>query len=242
MEKFMGCSGFHYSDWKGKFYPEDIKKESWLEYYSQHFNSVEINNTFYKIPEKDTLKSWLEQTPPDFSFSLKGSRYITHMKKLKDCKTHVKKFYKAIKPLEEKLGAVLWQLPGNLHRNDEKIEAFCKELDKTYTNVIEFRHISWFKREIYDLLSSYGVTVCSLSAPGDLLETLEVSSGKVYLRFHGKEEWYRYRYSEKELGQWSDKINKSGAAVAYVYFNNDYKAYAVENAIKMKELLPFNQH
>ncbi|MEE4214131.1 MAG: DUF72 domain-containing protein, partial [Bacteroidales bacterium] len=170
MEKFIGCSGFHYSDWKGKFYPEDIKKESWLEYYSQHFNSVEINNTFYKIPEKDALKSWLGQTPPGFSFSLKGSRYITHMKKLKDCRKHAKKFYDAIEPLKKKLGAVLWQLPGNLHRNDAKIEDFCKELDNNITNVIEFRHISWFKREIYDLLSSYDVTVCSLSAPGDLPE------------------------------------------------------------------------
>jgi len=242
MEKFIGCSGFHYKDWKGKFYPEDIKKEDWLEYYSKSFNSVEINNTFYKIPEKDTLKYWLWQTPEDFRFSLKGSRYITHMKKLKDCKKHVERFYKAIEPLEEKLGAVLWQLPGNLHRNDEKIETFCKELDNTYTNVIEFRHISWFNREIYELLSSYGVTVCSLSAPGDLPEMLEDSSGKIYLRFHGKEEWYRYQYSEEELGEWTEKIHQSGAGISYVYFNNDYKAYAVENGIKMKELLPLSQH
>ncbi|MFO7853442.1 MAG: DUF72 domain-containing protein [Bacteroidota bacterium] len=237
MEKFIGCSGFHYSDWKGKFYPEDISKDRWLEYYSQHFNSVEINNTFYKIPEKEALKSWLRQTPSGFKFSVKGSRYVTHMKKLKDSKTHVKRFYQAIDPLKEKLGAVLWQLPGNLHRNDKKIEAFCKELDNSINNVIEFRHISWFNREIYELLSSYDVAVCSLSAPGDLPDLFEDTPGKIYLRFHGKEEWYRYHYSEKELREWSNKIRKSSAEICYVYFNNDYKAYAVENGIKMKELL-----
>jgi len=237
MEKFIGCSGFHYNDWIGKLYPRDMKKEKWLEYYSQHFNSVEINNTFYKIPDKDALKSWLGQTPQGFSFSVKGSRYITHMKKLKDCRKHVRKFYKAIEPLKKKLGAVLWQLPGNLHRNDEKIETFCKELDKTYTNVIEFRHISWFRQEIYELLSSYDVTVCSLSAPGDLPEILADTTGKIYLRFHGKDEWYRYRYNDRELGEWATKLNNSGAVISYVYFNNDYKAYAVDNCIKMKELL-----
>ncbi|MEA1887019.1 MAG: DUF72 domain-containing protein [Bacteroidota bacterium] len=237
MEKFIGCSGFHYGDWKDKFYPEDISKDRWLEYYSQHFNSVEINNTFYKIPEKDALKSWIGQTPADFRFSVKGSRYITHMKKLKDSDIHVKKFYKAVDPLKEKLGAVLWQLPGNLHRNDKKIETFCKELDNSFTNVIEFRHISWFNKEIYELLSSYDVAVCSLSAPGDLPELFEDSAGKIYLRFHGKEEWYRYHYSEKELEEWKNKIQKSSAEICYAYFNNDYKAYAVENGIKMKELL-----
>jgi len=237
MEKYIGCSGYHYKDWKGKFYPEAIDKKTWLRYYAYHFNSVEINNTFYKIPDKKTLNSWMEQTPADFRFSVKGSRYITHMKKLKDTKPHVENFYESIDPLRDKIGAVLWQLPGNLHRNNEKMETFCNELDDSYLNVIEFRHNSWFEKEVYELVSKYNVGVCSLSAPGNLPEILEDGSNIIYLRFHGKEEWYRYHYSDKELENWIGKIKQSNANTSYIYFNNDYNAYAVENGIKMKKML-----
>ncbi|MFO7754735.1 MAG: DUF72 domain-containing protein [Bacteroidales bacterium] len=237
MKKYIGCSGFHYKDWEGKFYPEAIDKEAWLHYYSQHFNSVEINNTFYKTPGKETLKAWIQQTPDEFRFSVKGSRYITHMKKLKDSKTHIDKFYRSIDPLSKNLGAVLWQLPANLHRDDEKMETFCKDLDSSFLNVIEFRHSSWFDKEIYNLLSSYGITVCSLSAPDNLPEFLEERTGNIYLRFHGKKEWYNYQYDNKELEKWKDKIEKSVADLAYIYFNNDYNAYAVENCSKMKTML-----
>ncbi len=237
MEKYLGCSGFHYKDWKGKFYPESIDQKKWLRYYSDNFNSVEINNTFYRIPEINTLRSWIDQTPSGFRFSVKASRYITHMKKLKDSKEHVIKFYKSIDPLKKKLGAVLWQLPASLHRNNERIETFCRNLDNSFTNVIEFRHVSWFKKEIYSLLSSFDVTFCSISAPGNLPGLIVDSTGKTYLRFHGKKEWYRYSYSNEELDKWRNKIEKSNAEICYIYFNNDYKAYAVENAIKMKELL-----
>jgi len=237
MEKYIGCSGFHYKDWKGKFYPESIAQGKWLSYYSDNFNSVEINNTFYKIPEHSTLKSWIDQTPSEFRFSVKASRYITHMKKLKDSKIHVGKFYKSIDPLKKKLGAVLWQLPASFHRNDERIETFCRSLDNSFTNVIEFRHISWFEEEVYNLISSFDVSFCSISAPGDLPELIEDSTCKIYLRFHGKEEWYRYNYSNEELDKWKNEIVKSNADICYIYFNNDYNAYAVENGIKMKELL-----
>src|SRR6056297_4247126 len=112
---YIGCSGYHYDDWHGPFYPEGMKKEEWLSFYAEKFNSVEINNSFYNIPEKSTLKSWKEQTPEHFRFTLKGSRYITHMKKLKDPETHVKRFLEGIEPLADKIGCILWQLPGNLH-------------------------------------------------------------------------------------------------------------------------------
>jgi len=237
MKKYIGCSGFHYKDWEGKFYPAAIDKKAWLHYYAHHFNSVEINNTFYKIPDKNTLKEWMHQTPGEFRFSVKASRYITHMKKLKDTKTHIEKFYSSIDPLSKKLGAVLWQLPANLHRDDKKIETFCKDIDNSFLNVIEFRHSSWFDEEIYSLLASYGIPVCSLSAPDKLPEFLEHKSGKIYLRFHGKEEWYNYHYSNKELEKWKEKIERSGAELVYVYFNNDYNAYAVENCSRIKTML-----
>jgi uncharacterized protein YecE (DUF72 family) len=237
MEKYIGCSGFHYKDWKGRFYPESIRPDGWLGYYSEIFNSVEINNTFYKIPEVKTLRSWIDQTPPGFRFSVKASRYITHMKKLIDSKPHVARFYKSIDPLKKKLGAVLWQLPASFHRNDIRIEAFCRNLDNSFTNILEFRHISWFEKEVYTLLSAFDVSFCSISAPGGLPDVFEDSTSKIYLRFHGKEDWYRYNYSNEELDIWKNKIVKSSAKLCYIYFNNDYNAYAVENGIKMKGLL-----
>ncbi len=236
MAYYIGCSGYHYDDWKGKFYPEDLEKKKWLEYYSEHFNTVEINNTFYQIPEKKTLKEWVSITPDDFRFAVKGSRYITHMKKLKDPGEHLKKFYDGIKPLRKKTDVILWQLPGNLHKNKEKLENFCKILDKDFRNVIEFRHTSWFNDEIYDLLAEYDVMTCSLSAPGDLPEVLVDRTKSVYLRFHGKEEWYKYDYSREELKKWVERLKKSKAKDYYVYFNNDHEAHSTENAMTLKEL------
>lgn len=237
MKKYIGCSGYHYKDWLGTFYPEKIKSNQWLAHYAQHFNTVEINNTFYKIPGHETFDEWYKQTPSHFRFSIKGSRYITHMKKLKDSKLHVEHFYQSIEPLKEKASTVLWQLPGNLHKKMEKMESFCKDLDQSYINVIEFRHISWFDQDVYDLLSSYNVVVCSISAPGDLPEFIEDATGKVYLRMHGQDEWYSYNYSEEELATWKNRIVDSEANECYVYFNNDVNAYAPNNALKLNEML-----
>ncbi|MFW5821569.1 MAG: DUF72 domain-containing protein [Bacteroidota bacterium] len=237
MAYYIGCSGYHYNDWRGKFYPEDLKKEEWLEYYTEHFNTVEINNTFYQIPEKKTLKEWMKTTPKDFRFAVKGSRYITHMKKLKDPEEHLDNFYEGIEALMDKTEIILWQLPGNLHKNKEKIENFCDLLNKDFKNVIEFRHKSWFDEEIYELLAKYDVISCSLSAPDDLPEELEDRTGTSYLRFHGKKEWYDYNYSKRELEKWSKKIEDSEAKDHYVYFNNDHEAHSAENAQTLKELL-----
>ncbi len=237
MKKFIGCSGYHYKDWEEDFYPKGMKKNIWLEYYAKHYNTVEINNTFYKIPGRETFDEWNKQTPSHFRFSIKGSRYITHMKKLKDSKPHVDRFYESIEPLKKKINTVLWQLPGNLHKNMGKMESFCKELDSTYINVIEFRHLSWFEQEVYDLLASYNIVVCSLSAPDDFPEFIEDSTGIIYLRMHGKDDWYRYNYSDEELETWKHRIAQSNANECYVYFNNDVNAYAPENALKLSEML-----
>ncbi len=233
MEKYIGCSGYHYKDWLGTFYPEQMKPKSWLAHYAQQFNTVEINNTFYKIPGRETFDEWDQQTPSDFRFSIKGSRYITHMKKLKDCKPHLEHFYQSIEPLKKKIYTVLWQLPGNLHKNMDKLEMFCQDLDQSYINVIEFRHHSWFDQEVYDLLSAFDIVMCSISAPGDLPEFIEDSTGKIYLRMHGKDEWYSYNYSDDELTTWKKRITHSNANECYIYFNNDVNAYAPNNALKI---------
>ncbi|HEX6982026.1 MAG TPA: DUF72 domain-containing protein [Balneolaceae bacterium] len=240
MYTFTGCSGFHYDDWKRLFYPEELSKSEWLPYYAEHFKTVEINNSFYRIPKKKTLEKWHGQTPGNFRFTMKGNRYITHRKKLVDdehMRERLKFFYEVIEVLEGKLGCVLWQIPGNLHRKDEKLEKFCSRLSPDFKNVMEFRHKSWFVEPVMEILKKHNVSYCILSAPDNLPEQFITTSDTAYVRFHGKKEWYRYNYSDKELKEWSDRIKELKAERVYLYFNNDYEAHAVFNGQKMRELL-----
>jgi uncharacterized protein YecE (DUF72 family) len=149
----------------------------------------------------------------------------------------VKKFYNAVEVLKGKLGCVLWQLPGNLHRNDEKLDDFCSLLSADFKNVVEFRHTSWFADEIFQILKNHDVSYCMISAPDGLPEIARATADTAYVRFHGKDEWYRYNYSEEELREWSQKVQELSAKRTYLYFNNDYNATAVENARSMKKKL-----
>ncbi len=240
MEKFIGCSGYHYNDWKGSFYPSGLPEDDWLAYYASHFNTVEINNSFYKLPDKDKIKHWLNQTPDGFRFTFKAHRYLTHMKKLKaddKFRQRMEDFFRALQPVEKRIHNVLWQLPGNLHKNPERLHHFCTLLDNSYTHIIEFRHASWFDDEIYDMLQSHDIGICMLSAPGDLPEKVIATSTTAYLRLHGKKEWYNYKYSKQELGNWKMRLNKLKSAKAlYIYFNNDQQAFAPQNAGEMKTM------
>ncbi len=234
MKTYIGCSGFHYAHWKNKFYPEDLPKKKWLEYYAGRFNTVEINNTFYKMPEAKDLKMWKETTPASFRFTLKANRYFTHQKKLNiddDFKDRFSSFTNAASIMEEKLGCILWQLPRNQHKDVSKIESLGKLLKNTGHHVIEFRHESWFDEEVYAVLTDNGLGFCILSAPGNLPEENLSTSKIAYLRLHGKKEWYRYHYSEEELKSWEKRLkNLKNVTDCYVYFNNDYMAHAVDNA------------
>jgi uncharacterized protein YecE (DUF72 family) len=236
VKAWVGCSGYHYSHWKGNFYPVELKKKEWLGWYAERFNTVEINKTFYSLPKRETLIQWRDETPGGFLFTFKGSRYVTHMKKLQDAGEHVPKLYRALEPMGEKAGCVLWQLPGNLHKDLDRLEAFCRSLSRQYRNVIEFRHASWFDRDVEDILRNHGIAFCALSAPDDLPEDVRSTADFLYLRFHGKDDWYRERYTREELGEWHERLVKQGGKECFVYFNNDYKAYAPENAETMKEL------
>ncbi len=237
MKKYIGCSGYHYADWKSIFYPKDLPKTKWLDYYAQHFNTVEINNTFYKTPSEKTFQKWYDETPDNFIFTLKGSKYITHTKKLKNVNPFVQNFYSAISPLKEKARCVLWQLPGNIHKNTEKLQAFCDTLSNEYINAIEFRHFSWYNEEIYELLSRYNVTFVIISAPGDLPEVAVKTSDTAYVRFHGKDDWYKYNYTDNELNIWKERVNKLNPDTLFAYFNNDFKAHAVKNCISFTKLI-----
>lgn len=233
----IGCSGFYYKDWVGKFYPEDLNKKKWLEFYAESFDTVEINNSFYRLPKENVVQGWYDRTPENFKFTLKGSRYITHIKKLKEVGESVAYFYHLADILAEKLGSILWQLPPAFKKNIERLETFCKLLAPEYKNVMEFRHPSWFDEEVYDILRKYDVAYCIISAPEGLPEDVITTAQHGYLRFHGKDEWYNYDYSEDQLKEWVDILEKMNMKEVFIYFNNDYNANAVKNGKRLIELL-----
>jgi uncharacterized protein YecE (DUF72 family) len=213
-----------------------MPQRKWLEYYSNIFDTVEINNTFYRFPRENALKTWKDTVEKNFQFTLKGHRYVTHRKKLKEASESVRDFELLAKLLKKNLGCVLWQLPPNLHRNDEKLEKFCQTLDPTLKNVLEFRHDSWYDEEVYEILRKNKIIFSSISSPefpDDLITTSKIG----YLRFHGTgKDWYDHLYSETELQEWHKKIKDSRLKEIYIYFNNDIHAHAPENARQLREM------
>ena len=239
---FVGTSGFNYKHWgNGIFYPKGLSTSKWLEYYCQSYQTVELNVTFYRLPEKLTFENWYNQSPKNFVFAIKGSRFITHIKKLHNVGEAVESFFENASGLREKLGVVLWQFGGNLHANAEKLEEFCRLLNrdpiaKVTRHAFEFRHQSWFSDEILKVLKKHNFSLCiAHSTVWPCVE--ETTADWVYLRFHGSR-LYTSNYSNRELGDWAAKIRKwmgEGKDV-YAYFDNDALGYAPENA---KTLLEF---
>jgi len=236
MTYYLGTSGWSYPHWKEIFYPEGLPQKKWLSFYSQHFNTVEINMTFYRFPKVDTLRGWLEKTPPDFKFTLKANRQITHLKRLKGVKSEIKYFYILADNLRDKLGCILFQLPPSITIDIELLEGFLSNLSSRYRNIIEFRHESWYTEEVYELLKAYSAIFCNVSSakvPDLVVETANTS----YFRFHGITGGYRYNYSDDELKKWAEPIKKTKPKECYIYFNNDYRAYAVENCKMLGKIL-----
>ncbi len=232
----LGTSGWSYNDWRGRFYPQEISQKKWLPFYAQHFSTVEINMTFYRYPKPETLKGWLDKVPEDFKFTLKANRQITHRKRIKGVKNEVRYFYILADSLGQKLGCILFQLPPSLTLDLVLLEEFLSTLSPTYKNVIEFRHESWYQDEVCKLLKSYKVIFCTVSStkvPKAVIETAD----SAYFRFHGLTGGYKYSYSEEELKKWAETIRETKVKECFVYFNNDYHAYAVENCKRLSELL-----
>jgi uncharacterized protein YecE (DUF72 family) len=233
----IGCSGWSYQDWVGKFYPADLKQGEWLAYYAQHFNTVEVNMSFYRFPFKNMLKGWYSRTPRNFRFTLKANRLITHIKKLKGTEKLLTSFYALADLLEEKLACILFQMPPSLRKDKDMktLEGFLKSLSSDHNNVIEFRHKSWFCREVYDLLCAHNAIFCILSAPE--LPSDPITTGKMaYVRLHGADSWYNYDYGEDELKDWARQIKRLKRE-CFAYFNNDVNAYAPSNALRLQTML-----
>jgi uncharacterized protein YecE (DUF72 family) len=235
---YIGTSGWHYKHWKGTFYPGEIKETEHFSYYQNHFNTVEINNSFYHLPAAKTFRQWKEATPPKFIFAVKASRFITHMKKLNVDKKAVSLFLSRANKLDKKLGPVLFQLPPNWKINRERLKLFLKILPGKYRYTFEFRNPSWYNEEILDLLKAFNCAFCIYELEGHMSPYL-VSADFVYVRLHGPGKKYEGSYSVTTLKAWAKRCLKwqqEGKDI-YVYFDNDQAGYAAFNAEKLKSLL-----
>jgi uncharacterized protein YecE (DUF72 family) len=228
----VGCSGWMYDDWRGRLYPEGLAKKRWLDRYAEVFDTVEVNSTFYRLASRDAVAEWVERTPEDFLFAVKASRFLTHMKRLTDLDRGVRRFYERIEPMVEagRLGPVLWQLPENFHRDDERLKTALSSLPPG-RHCFEFRHPSWFVPEVHELLRARGVAMVIGDHPSRPFQSYELTADWTFVRFHYGSHGRGGNYSRTELERWKRRIAAwRRRAEVFAYFNNDWKGYAVDNA------------
>lgn len=237
-EWHIGCSGFHYKHWKKNFYPEDLPQRKWFEYYCEHFKTVELNVTFYRFPQLSFLQGWYTRSPGDFVFSVKAPRIITHFKKFTGTQQLIADFYHVIQNgLQEKLGPVLFQLPPRTSFTQERLENIINSLDTSFNNVLEFRHETWWKKEVYQQLAAHNISFCGMSHPA-LPRDVILNTAICYYRFHGIPQLYKSPYSKPELKAFAEKIkNSRKTKKAFVYFNNDIDEAAIDNAGTLIQLI-----
>jgi uncharacterized protein YecE (DUF72 family) len=235
----IGCSGWNYESWKDEFY-EGKPARLWLQHYAQFFDTVEVNNTFYRLPLKSSVAAWVEQTPPGFLFSLKASRYLTHIKRLTDLAGGIARYYERVEPLvrSAKLGPVLWQLPANFKRDDDRL-ASALDAFPPGRHCFEFRHPTWFAEPVYELLRSHRAALVIGDRPEvKEFQTHELTANWTYIRFHHGTRGRRGNYSEAELEEWAQRFEQWSRDVEIVaYFNNDWEVFAVRNALWLKKRL-----
>jgi uncharacterized protein YecE (DUF72 family) len=234
----IGTSGWHYEDWRNIFYSPELPKANWLEFYARHFHTVELNITFYRLPSEDAVASWYGSTPPNFIFAVKASRFITHIKRLRDIEEPLDNFINRVKILGEKLGPLLYPLPPNMHRNDEVLESFLVQLSSDLSHVFEFRHESWLDDEVFEILRRHRVGFCVFDRPGRTCP-LTATADFAYIRFHGSDTLYSSSYSDEQLTDWAKKLTKlaEGLEAVYIYFNNDVDGFALDNAKTLQNYL-----
>lgn len=239
----VGCSGWNYKSWRGRFYPPEVPAAQWLRYYAERFDTVEVNNTFYRLPELETFMAWRTQVPRSFVMTVKASRFLTHMKKLRDPEEPLVRLFSNASGLGDRIGPVLYQLPGHMPINLERLEAFLTVLPRILNHrrmrhVMEFRHTSWYVPETFRLLERHGVALCLHDKAGSTIAEPFVGPF-VYVRFHGTTGHYNGSYSDAHLDRWAHRLSEQwheGKAV-YAYFNNDPDAVATMNAKTLRERL-----
>ena len=236
MRYYIGTSGWHYDHWRGEFYPKDMAKSRWLDFYSRHFTTVELNNSFYRLPSEKAFINWKHSSPPGFVFAVKVSRFITHIRRLRGIEEPMANFMARAQFLGGKMGPFLYQLPPNMKRDIELLEDFIRILPEDTSHVIEFRHPSWFDDRVFDLLRRNNIGFCIYDMP-DCNTPVIATSDTAYLRFHGSHQLYASCYSDKELVGWAKKIPELGAGMVFAYFNNDAEGFAIRNAMTLENLL-----
>ena len=234
----IGCSGWNYKHWRELFYPKGLAMSRWFAFYAEHFDTVEINNSFYMLPKPDTFAKWRDQAPPGFCYAVKANRFITQAKKLKDCEEPMARMMAATRHLGDRLGPILYQLPPSLKLNLERLESFLQLVPRDVANVFEFRDPSWYVPATYELLDRHGASFCVHDMGG--CATGRVAVGPVaYVRFHGGVGKYWGRYADAALLGWSDWMAAQARAgrPVWVYFNNDIFGHAIEDTRTLKAMV-----
>jgi uncharacterized protein YecE (DUF72 family) len=236
----IGCSGWNYNDWRGLVYPRGLPPPRWLEHYAGLFDTVEVNSTFYRLPKRDAVAAWLEQTPDGFLFSIKASRYLTHVKRLRELPDGIARFAERIEPLLEtpKMGPTLWQLPANFHRDDERLAGALEAMPADWRHCVEFRHPSWFTDDVYGLLREHGVALVIGDHPERPFQSHELTAKWTFVRLHHGARGRRGNYSRAELETWKRRIASwRRNTEVFVYANNDWEGFAVRNAAWLRDRL-----
>jgi uncharacterized protein YecE (DUF72 family) len=234
----IGTSGWHYPHWRGPFYPEKFPASKMLEFYSRHFDTVELNNTFYRLPTEHGVKEWRAGVPKGFLFAAKGSRYLTHMKKLKDPEAGIEKYFDRIGALGNKLGPIVFQLPPHWEANTERLEAFLEALPRRRHYAFELRDPSWHTAEVYRILRRHRAAFCIFEIAG-FRSAYELTANFTYVRLHGPGDAYQGSYPPRTLQAWAKRVREwqHDLREIYVYFDNDQAGYAAKNALSLKRLL-----
>jgi uncharacterized protein YecE (DUF72 family) len=232
----VGCSGWQYKHWRGDFYPAGLPASRWFAHYALSFDTVEINNSFYRLPPAETFAKWREQAPSHFVYAVKASRFLTHMKKLKDPDDPLMRFFDNACQLGPRLGPVLYQLPPRWPLNLDRFEVFLRALPRHYRHVVEFRDTSWYDERVYERLRRHGVALCLHDMHGSATGKLIVGPF-IYVRFHGGTQKYGGRYSDERLEEWAHWLTaraREGMPV-FAYFNNDTGGHAPRDAVRLRQ-------
>ena len=236
----IGCSGWNYAHWRELIYPKGLAAKAWLEHYSTLFDTVEINNTFYRLPNVSAVRGWVDRSPPGFLFAVKMSRYVTHIKRLTGLETGIPLFYSRIDPMvrSPKMGPVLWQLPPTFRRDDERL-ANALTLLPPGRHCFEFREPSWYVDDVYELLRSHGVALVIPDSPRYPFRQIELTADWTFVRFHSGTRGQRGNYSDREIDEWAERIDgwRSAGIDVYAYYNNDWEGFAVYNGLRLRKLL-----
>ena len=235
---YVGTSGWVYPHWRGVFYPPTLSQPTWLGYYAGRFTTVELNSSFYRLPSEQAFARWRDTAPEGFVFAVKASRFITHVKRLRDIEGPLEALLSRSRHLGDRLGPVLYQIPPTMHRNDERLDGFLSLLPEGHRHVVEFRHSSWLDEEVFSILRRHNVGLCVFDMPGMSCPVV-ATSGFAYIRLHGSAALYSSCYTDGELDEWAQRISRlaEGLDAAYIYFNNDAEGHAVHNAQSLAQRL-----